>query len=283
MKYFLLMFGIFIVVGVAMKCDKVLISYVFYRNTTVDRRSYNPELSNLMYFIRHGISPDPCVDIVFSIVASTPVPDELLTLEKTWENIRIRYTKNYGDDLCVHRDTLTLFDSIDKDYSFIVFLNCGVRGPLSPSRTHPFYWITQFTRKLNSRVKLTGSTISCQVSPHVQTWFFVMSSDVIRIAIETWKKCQSDEKWNAVLDGEVGLSKQIFMANYTISSNQQKHKNEFSGSCTNFLNPTYVDQDISEFLFFKFGGGPWRERKFPVGIRHQIEDLAVQAESLLIK
>ncbi|CAL5224080.1 g6706 [Coccomyxa viridis] len=61
---------------------------------------------------------------------------------------------------------LTRLGSNTKAYKYYLFMNTSVRGPFLPSylpaTTH---WTELFTSRINSKVKLVGSTISCEGVP----------------------------------------------------------------------------------------------------------------------
>ncbi len=78
-------------------------------------------------------------------------------------------------------------------YKYFIILNSSVRGPFFPPYylkfvsdykeefQKKFYWYYLFTKRLNDKVKLTGSTISCAPAIHVQS--YVLVTDFIGFTI----------------------------------------------------------------------------------------------------
>ncbi len=115
-------------------------------------------------------------------------------------------------------------------YKYFIFMNSSVRGPFFPPYFSKFlldyekdfnkliYWYHVFTKRINHKVKLVGSTINCQSDPkHVQTYF--LTTDFIGLSVLLQNadvfSCFGS-KLDTVMGGEVRISERILAANYQI-------------------------------------------------------------------
>ena len=167
-----------------------------------------------------------------------------------------------------------------KKYKYFIFLNSSIRGPfLTPyfieallQINQRYYWYSIFTQRINKDVKLVGCTISCETTPHVQTYIF--ATDFIGLSIlmkpGIWGASLEDglfgcypTKDHASLYSEMPTSNRILESGYMIDSLLTKYQTvNFSEphnrNCNRNKNP-YKDKhldDISlepyEVVFVKF-------------------------------
>lgn len=154
-------------------------------------------------------------------------------------------------------------------YKYFIFMNASIRGPFFPPYflkflldyqkefNEPFYWYYIFTKRINSKVKLVGCTISCPKPQHVQSYFVV--TDIIGLSILV-KSDDTDGSPRTGIFGchaslsddisisELGMSSRILESGYTIDSlltiyqyvDFSKTKND---ECTIYGNP-YGDKNM---------------------------------------
>ena len=168
-------------------------------------------------------------------------------------------------DLFVHAQAvLETLGSNDTDY--FVFLNCGVRGPYvaptsdATARLGAASWLWPFTNRLQDGVVISGPSISCEISPHLQSYFLVATMQAVeQFILPRWDRQRvtiSASYGGIIKEGEVGLSTAIFGAGYKIASLQSWGADFRPNGCKDRcqLNPTLFSQDPFELIFIKHGG-----------------------------
>jgi len=112
-------------------------------------------------------------------------------------------------------------------------MNSGVIGPIIPHYFTETHWTNIFIKKINERVKLVGTTIVCLpytdaggYGPKVEGFFFMVDA----IGLELLKKqqtifCNHVDKYNAIINGEYGLSNCILKNGYSIDCMLPKYQN----------------------------------------------------------
>jgi hypothetical protein len=189
-----------------------------------------------------------------------------------------------------------------KKHRFVIFLNCGLRGPLLPLRAPPGeYWASRITRRLerDPRLKLVGLTINCfgfaltlgkkplhQV--HVQSMLWCTDAQGLAAIVRggAMYDCGQDgplekEQRNALINRyELGLSRHVLQAGYrigTISGIQGEYDQASSvdSICHDVWNQGDLHQRITaeNMTFWKVS------RQFPTAVRTH----AARQEELLIE
>ncbi|KAJ3329933.1 hypothetical protein HDU91_003725 [Kappamyces sp. JEL0680] len=137
-------------------------------------------------------------------------------------NVQVMYRVNKGFDFGGYHFVLSqLADHGFEDYSYYIFLNSGVRGPLLPAYSLDMLhdWPRLFTSRLNDKVKLVGPSISCQLQVHVQSHFFALDTTSLRLV---WRKGlfspASDSIKDLVVSSELELTNTVMEAGWTIDS-----------------------------------------------------------------
>jgi hypothetical protein len=130
-------------------------------------------------------------------------------------NISIIYRENTGFDFQgYYRGLLSLKDKqLLRPNDYYIFMNCTVRGPfLPPYTTRHIYWYTPYIDLLTGNVKLVGSTINGYISPHVQTYIFVMDYEGVNFLLTKnfFKLCTHRDE--VITQQEIALS-QIILSN----------------------------------------------------------------------
>jgi hypothetical protein len=169
-------------------------------------------------------------------------------------------------------------------YKYFIFMNSSIRGPFFPPYflkflsdyqkefNESFYWYYIFTKRINTKVKLVGCTISCGTALHVQSYF--LTTDFIGLSV-LFKAGNSDgalntgvfacfpSKSDTIEASELGISKRILESDYMLDCLLTKYqKISFSKKtdfkCTVYGNP-YADKNLDgtslepyEVVFVKF-------------------------------
>jgi hypothetical protein len=141
-------------------------------------------------------------------------------------------------------------DIIDRTkYKYFIFLNSSIRGPFIVSYYENIIWYTIFTRRLNDHIKLVGSTINCEVFPHVQSYFWALDVKGLNLLLNNSSvfACHSN-MMDTIYNGEIGASQIILNSGFGIDSLMKKYQNMDFGlasnrNCNNGTNPTFVGVD----------------------------------------
>ena len=209
---------------------KILISYVAYAPPGASLNTYDQCKSNFDFFLRNGVSKSENVVYIFSLVDDTAVPRRLSKLVRySAKNIHFKRVKNQQLDLYIHGSVIRnhMIDS----YDYYVFMNCGSRGPyyktteLPQLGYYPFSkhktmistinWLLPFITRMQGTIGLVGPTISCEVSPHVQSYMMVARADAAKIIMNVWstdKRVGSANRLDAIANTEVAASTYVLRA-----------------------------------------------------------------------
>ncbi len=129
-------------------------------------------LDNFEYFLTHGLPssrgvcvPGVAVILVLTTETLARYAGCLRAYNATCGEIRTVTRINRCFDMESARLALTSDESFRRlglgtDYEKVVFVNCGMLGPLLPGNGDRF-WASHFTDRINARVKLVGPTINC--------------------------------------------------------------------------------------------------------------------------
>ena len=162
---------------------RVLVIYVW---ADIDIQS----LGNLQFFIRHGVHSSQPADYYFILQKVNKKPVNESTLPLLPPNAHYIQHENECYDFGTFGWFLSQNITNTTLYKYFIFMNSSVRGPFFP----PYFpddlmwWFTIFTRRLTDEVKLVGSTISCQINPHVQSYVLVTDRVGFRLltSCENW-------------------------------------------------------------------------------------------------
>lgn len=163
-------------------------------------------------------------------------------------------------------------------------MNSGIRGPFFPPYflkfiddyknefDKTFYWYYVFTKRINSKVKLTGCTISCLPAPHVQSYILVTDFIGLTILLKPGSGGASQApgifgcypiKNHVSLNSEVPSSNRILQSGYMIDSLLTKYQeinfNERHNQLCNHHRNPYLNENFDgisidpyEVVFIKF-------------------------------
>jgi hypothetical protein len=283
---------------------RILISYAAYAPKASKDIAHKQCLRNMDFFLSFGVVDDGSVKYVFSLIGNTTIPVKLQLLARSQYNIEVVRGMNFNVDLYAHGDVISKYAD---DYDYFIFLNCGSRGPYYPlaSATSPLSpsvtWTTILLSKLDTHIKLVGPTISCEKSPHVQTYVIAMDRIAVRIVQSFWSLDSSsitETLKNDLIDkSEIGLTAKFLHSGYGIASLDSRYLarnfSDTSMSCdpdnelvrgTIHANPTTcryrpedtghgkypissqpgcLGQDPCEVVFIKYGGDALRLKFTP--------------------
>lgn len=245
--------------------SRILILYVW---ADIDVQAFG----NLEFFIRHAVNGLQPADYYFILQILKNKSIDIVRLPKLPPNAHYVMHENECYDIGTHGWFLRK-KSIDISlYKYFILMNSSVRGPFLTATViiSGVWWYTNFIRLLSDTVKLSGSTISCQVKPHVQSYILVTD----RIGMDIWLygnnsvfRCHQGYS-EAVIHGEIEASQTLLRANYKISSLQMIYKDidfrkKENLNCNSRMNPIYYDRAVDglshdpyELIFVKFKGNP---------------------------
>ena len=238
---------------------RTMISYAYYSPLGKTDRMYAQCRSNLDHFLRRGLPPHDGhnhPDVILNVIGDTPVPS------LGGRRITIRRRALGPADLFVHVQALRETLGRNDDTYYFVFLNCGVRGPYLMPASHPTArlgvasWLEPFTSLLRNGAMISGPSISCQPSPHLQSYFVVGTKQAAeQFILPKWGK-EDNNKTRIIIESEIGLSTAVIQAGFKIASLQSWGATFMPMDCMRLCqsNPTLFAQDPFELIFLKHGG-----------------------------
>lgn len=194
-------------------------------------------------------------------------------------------------DIYTHLRTMNIYqDVLLKSFGSIFFLNNGVRGPLLDRAAGK--WMQPFRKLLfANNVGMVGSTLSCELAPHIQTHFFGLLTSIIPIVLKEYDAYRTFDTWPALIRYyEVDLTGFIRNSGYNVASlfyqkriGQQYFQNGTCLKADKFVNDHTVDNpsrwcDIvpEEVMLFKWGGDMLRTNGFICSLTKQrMQDVLV--------
>ncbi len=217
---------------------KTVVSYAYYET--------NRAMYNFDFFAQFGIINDP--NVLFIIVingknCSVEIPE--------FDNCVIITRDNTGYDFGAHRASLDYLTDLhscavkDIPYDYFICMNCGVIGPFLP-KYYPknVSWTNIFTDNLNDKIKLFGTSMVCFEynavtgrGPHIEGFFFCLDKIGLNVAFN--KKTiftNHKTKYDAIQNGEYGLSKAILAAGYSLDCMLYKYQNIDWSNKENWIN-----------------------------------------------
>jgi len=185
--------------------------------------------SNFLYFLDNAIncSKHSTLIIATEVVAEVYRPrieelnEELCADSPYSVEMTLRVNKCYDME-----SMATFFRKTDASlYDYFLYINCGMVGPKMEGDEH---WTEVFTSRLSDKVKLTGVSINMSFFPHLQS----MSLATDRVGLEIIKnsgavydcgvmndvEMNEEERWRIIDRYELGMSRAILEAGYTINS-----------------------------------------------------------------
>ena len=174
-----------------------------------------------------------------------------------------------------------------KQYRYFILMNSSVRGPFFPPYflqflsdyqidfNEIFHWYAIFTRRISDRVKLAGSTISCDISLHVQSYFLttdfqgfsiLLKHDAVDGTLGMGRVFECyPSKSDTIKFSELGISTVLLQVNYTLTSlltiydtlefsNKHHCKSPIGGNPYQDKNMDGTSLEPYEVVFVKFNG-----------------------------
>jgi hypothetical protein len=183
-----------------------------------------PSNYNLFFFVQKEIKYRDDIDYIIVINGETYDPTIIFPPLK---NLTILKRENKGFDFGGHNHALQYLKQHGRRYDYYFFMNSGVIGPIIPSylrNTDGWHWSQIFIAKITEKVKLVGTTIVCLPpkdvgghGPKVEGFFFMTDQiglDVIQAKGTVF--CDHPTKYDAIVQGEYGLSNCIIEKGYSI-------------------------------------------------------------------
>ena len=225
--------------------------------------------NNIKVFVgaleRHTRSSPTKAFYIFNVVGQYNSLAQLVPVSQV--NVATLQWNSSRSDLDTHLHTLKLLEqNIINAFGTVIFANQGVRGPLV--YRWEGQWIERFTRVMSkNNIGMLGPTISCEISPHVQTHMFALRASLIPIVLEEMRKKMENEfsSWQDLIASlEVGLTGVVTNAGYNVSSfMHQWHDQPYFMSCLNDTAPPHrfnknpacwCNTPTRLLLFVKWGG-----------------------------
>ena len=155
---------------------------------------------NFKFFLEKGIHGE--ADFIFIFNGQT----DAASLVPEHHNIKIVQRENKCFDLGSMGEVLRK-DNLWKQYKRFITMNASIKGPFLPRYASTACWTDIFLGRVTDTVKLVGTTVNCQASPHVQSMLWATDDIGMGILLDptlAHSVPQADD-WGAVHD-PVGLS-----------------------------------------------------------------------------
>lgn len=230
-----------------------VIIYAYYMSESND--------FNLSYFVKKELTYK---DNIFYIIVINGYNHNENIIFPNLENLVVIKRENIGFDFGAYNAGLKYIEDNNKQFDYYFFLNAGVIGPIIPHYYRENHWTTIFHKKINKNVKLVGTSIVCLSSydsggfgPKVEGFFFVVD----KIGLQLLKNqqnifCDHQNKHDAVVNGEYGLSNCIFKSGYTIDCMLPRYQNiDWTDKNNYFLN--YNMHPSRENSFYGYSINPY--------------------------
>jgi len=205
-------------------------------------------------------------------------------------NVELIQWNSSDSDLATHLQTLEILTTqFTSKFEAVLFVNHGVRGPMVRRKNGE--WIEKFIQPMRSNnIAMVGPTLSCEVSPHVQTHMFALRTSLIPF-VQTKMKEKLKTKYklwkDLVASLEVGLTGLVMSAGYNVSSFLHRSKGQANFTkCLKYDGPqNLVDKNPTSWcglspqtlVFVKWGGEAMRNSGFMCNsMANQMDDALEQ-------
>lgn len=185
---------------------------------------------NLDFFVKSELSYKDNIDYI--IVINGHVYNDNIKFENL-DNLTVLKRDNIGYDFGGHNYALEYIKTKDKSYDYYFFINSGVIGPIIPNYFTESHWTNSFIKKINSVVKLVGTTIVCLphtdaggYGPKVEGFFYMVDNIGLQLLLNQQTIfCNHIDKYSAIVNGEYGLSRCILSNGYSIDCMIPEYQN----------------------------------------------------------
>lgn len=159
-----------------------------------------PARSSLTFFLEKGLHGG--ADFVFIFNGET----DAASLVPAHPNIQIVHRENKCFDLGGMGEVLRK-DDLWKRYKRFITLNASIKGPFLPRYARTACWSDIFLDRITETVKLVGTTVNCEPSPHVQSMLWATDDIGMGILLDPAlaHSVPQEDHWGTV-DDPVGLS-----------------------------------------------------------------------------
>lgn len=175
---------------------KYFVSYVYYETPSA--------IYNLEYFIKVGVKDLPD-RLFFIVINGHTCSADIDNIISKYNNVHIIRRDNIG--FCFgghavaieHADKLYGLNNFDR----FIFMNSGVIGPFLPSYCKEDDWPLLLTNKINEKVKLISTCITCKhTSITCETFCFALETNSVFVQNDDFSGCVAteDQLYKYILD-----------------------------------------------------------------------------------
>ena len=228
---------------------------------------------NLSFFVKKELQERPDIDYI--LVINGIHYDETIQIP-TLSNVILLKRPNEGYDFGGHAYALKyLAENNKKIYDYYFFMNSGVIGPILPNYwdllSSSIHWSSIFIRKITDVVKVVGTTIVCLpgydaggFGPKVEGFFFMVDAIGLSVLEKEGTIFRNHAtKYDAIVQGEYGVSRAILKHGYSMDCLLPKYQNidwrdpknyRWNGNRHPSRKNTYFGQSIQpyEVIFHKW-------------------------------
>lgn len=155
---------------------------------------------NFKFFLEKGIHGG--ADFIFIFNGET----DAMSLVPEHPNIKVIQRENKCFDLGGMGEVLRK-DDLWRRYRRFITMNASIKGPFLPRYDSTACWSDIFLSRVTDTVKLVGTTVNCQPSPHVQSMLWATDDVGMGILLDPAlaHSVPQEDHWGTV-DDPVGLS-----------------------------------------------------------------------------
>jgi len=213
----------------SVRLSSTLVLYVYNAEDEEQERSF-------AYFLRYGVTEGgPTYRIIITNGPNVKPFPKLPSLPQNAQYLKTSLcTTSWGAI-----DAVTKVLGIQQ-YRFFVIVDSHVRGPFVPSyvQSMKYHWTEAFTSRLNDKVKMVGSIISCEGAPkdgnaagswrgvpYIISHAWAIDYDALTklISQKGIFRCHKN-KWDTKYHSDAGASLTIFQAGWTIDSLMSRYQ-----------------------------------------------------------
>lgn len=155
---------------------------------------------NLKFFLEKGLHGG--ADFIFIFNGET----DAFSLVPEHPNVKVIQRENKCFDLGAMGGILRK-DDLWRRYKRFITMNASIRGPFLPRYDRTSCWSDIFLGRVTETIKLVGTTVNCEPSPHVQSMLWATDSVGMGILLDPTlaHSVPQEDHWGK-LDDPVGLS-----------------------------------------------------------------------------
>ena len=293
---------------------KILVLYSYFETESTSTCEKIMKRTNLATFLHTGVLEGQHISYVFTLGGNLPDAFEFYSsigltppfgndILPRFANVQLRTpVRSDVADLCHHAHAFKNVSRTEQ-YSHVVFMNDGVRGPfeqrppritLRSIREVPS-WIHDHLILLHSEphIGAVGSVLSCELTLHLQGWFVLLRTPLFSKHVHIFEETCDVNAWSDAINKETAFSDAIlrdglklgtyFPVKVIVGQEQRTSIEPKLNSCMNpltaflQLNGQNATVDLHNLRFLKVGGGFYRQNILTIATKGAVSTFTSDA------